>query len=211
MSIAQESNTDKVPGDLQVGNKGSLEDHTGHAADMTQWDESEEIVRQAVEQEQQDESKKPAWKKLMNLLMQLRKCCNHPYTLPNAAPVPYLLGDHVIHASAKFIVLEKLIDELVIKQKKKILIFSGFTRMLDMCQDFLALRGGNGELFNHLRLDGATGRARRNLGIRMFNDSKSDYRVMLISTRAGGLGINLATASDVVMLDQDWNPQIMLQ
>ena len=52
---------------------------------------------------------------------------------------------------------------------------------------------------------------RRNLGIRMFNREESDYRVMLISTRAGGLGINLATASDVVMLDQDWNPQIMLQ
>ena len=53
--------------------------------------------------------------------------------------------------------------------------------------------------------------ARRNLGIRMFNCEDSEYRIMLISTRAGGLGVNLATASDVVMLDQDWNPQIMLQ
>jgi len=48
------------------------------------------------------------------------------------------------------------------------------------------------------------------LGIRMFNDLSSNYRVMLISTRAGGLGINLATASDVVLLDQDWNPQISM-
>lgn len=82
------------------------------------------------------------------------------------------------------------------------LIFSGFTKMLDVCEDFLGLRGGHGEHFQYLRLDGGTGRARRNLGIRMFNQADSDYLVMLISTRAGGLGINLATASDVIMLDQ---------
>lgn len=132
----------------------------------------------------------------------LRQCCNHPYLLPHAEPVPYYLGDHIIHASGKFIVLEKIINELVIKQGKKVLIFSGFTRMLDCCEDFLALRGGDGESFKYVRLDGGTGRARRNLGIRMFNDLKSEYKVMLISTRAGGLGINLATASDVIMLDQ---------
>lgn len=87
------------------------------------------------------------------------------------------------------------------KQKKKVLIFSGFTKMLDCCEDFLALRGG-GDQFQYVRLDGGTSRARRNLGIRLFNQENSIYRVMLISTRAGGLGINLATASDVIMLDQ---------
>lgn len=98
------------------------------------------------------------------------------------------MGEHVIHASAKFIVLDKIIDELVVKQKKKVLIFSGFTRMLDCCEDFLQLRGGTGEQFKYVRLDGSTCRARRNLGIRMFNQEESEYRVMLISTRAGGLG-----------------------
>lgn len=98
--------------------------------------------------------------------------------------------------------LDKIVDELVVKQKKKILIFSGFTRMLDCVEDFLALRGGDGKKFKYVRLDGGTARARRNLGIRMFNNVESNYRVMLISTRAGGLGINLATASDVIMLDQ---------
>lgn len=73
--------------------------------------------------------------------------------------------------------------------------------MLDCCEDFLALRSG-GNQFQYVRLDGATGRAKRNLGIRLFNQENSVYRVMLISTRAGGLGINLATASDVIMLDQ---------
>lgn len=122
--------------------------------------------------------------------------------MPHAEPDPYYLGDHIIHASAKFILLDKIINELVVRQKKKVLIFSGFTKMLDCCEDFLALRGGNGDQFQYVRLDGATGRARRNLGIRMFNQEHSAYRVMLISTRAGGLGINLATASDVIMLDQ---------
>ena len=148
---------------------------------------------------------------LKKLALRMLQCCNHPYILPNAAPDPYYLGEHIINASAKFILLEKIVRELVIKQKKKILIFSGFTRMLDCCEDLLNMRGGNGELFKYCRLDGQTGRARRNLGIRMFNKSNSEYKVMLISMRAGGLGINLATASDVVILDQDWNPQIMLQ
>ena len=93
----------------------------------------------------------------------------------------------MIHASAKFIVLDKIIEELVVKQQKKVLIFSGFTRMLDCCEDFLQLRGGSGEKFKYVRLDGGTSRARRNLGIRMFNREESEYRVMLISTRAGGL------------------------
>ncbi|KAL8939922.1 MAG: hypothetical protein Q9211_002526 [Gyalolechia sp. 1 TL-2023] len=182
-------------------------DKTGNAA----WQESRNILQKALQQEEQDEGKKSAWRKLMNLLMQLRKVCNHPYLLPHAEPNPYYIGEHVMHASGKFIVLDKLLDELVIKQKKKVLIFSEFTRMLDCCEDFLALRGGNGENFRYLRLEGSTSRARRNLWIRLFNKEASEHRVMLISTRAGGLGINLTAASDVIMMDQNWNPQITLQ
>lgn len=182
-----------------------------------EWKESREILARTIEREKENSgeeggaTRSSSWQKLMNLLMQLRKVCNHPYQIPNAEPQPYILGDHIIRASGKFIVLEKLIAELVIKQRKKILIFSGFTRMLDLVEDFLQLNGGDGTSYRSVRLDGSTGRARRNLGIRMFNDLSSDCRVMLISTRAGGLGINLATASDVVLLDQDWNPQITLQ
>ncbi|KAH0545511.1 hypothetical protein FGG08_000339 [Glutinoglossum americanum] len=175
------------------------------------WEESKLIMAKAIEQEQEGEHNLSAWRKLMNLLMQLRKCCNHPYLLPGAEPNPYINGDHVIQASAKFIVLGKLVDELVVKQKKKILIFSGFTRMLDCCEDLLSLKGGDGELFRYSRLDGGTPRARRNLAIRLFNNEDSEVKVMLISTRAGGLGVNLAAASDVVMIDQDWNPQVMIQ
>lgn len=179
------------------------------------WQETKNILEQTVRREQElsngGEGKKSDWQKLMNLLMQLRKVCNHPYQLSNAEPEPYCTGDHVITASGKFIVLDKLVAELVVKQKKKILVFSGFTKMLDLVEEFLHLRGGDGTSFRSMRIDGSTARARRNLGIRLFNDLDSDYRVMLISTRAGGLGINLASASDVVLLDQDWNPQITLQ
>jgi SWI/SNF-related matrix-associated actin-dependent regulator of chromatin subfamily A member 5 len=179
------------------------------------WKETKAILEQTVQREHEGEKaregKKSDWQKLMNLLMQLRKVCNHPYQILNAEPDPYHTGDHVITASGKFIVLDKLVNELVIKQKKKILVFSGFTKMLDLVEELLSLRGGDGSQFRSMRIDGGTHRARRNLGIRLFNDLNSDYRVMLISTRAGGLGINLATASDVVLLDQDWNPQITLQ
>jgi SWI/SNF-related matrix-associated actin-dependent regulator of chromatin subfamily A member 5 len=180
------------------------------------WQQTKAILEETVQREQKqanlaDGPRRSDWQKLMNLLMQLRKVCNHPYQIGNAEPDPYISGDHVIHASGKFIVLEKLLNELVVKQKKKILIFSGFTKMLDLVEELLFLRGGDGSSYRSVRIDGSTARARRNLGIRMFNDLSSDYRVMLISTRAGGLGINLAAASDVVLLDQDWNPQITLQ
>jgi SWI/SNF-related matrix-associated actin-dependent regulator of chromatin subfamily A member 5 len=192
-----------------------LTENTEIGIGTDQWKESREILARQLQREQEETVgggvNNSAWRKLMNLLMQLRKICNHPYQITNAEPDPYILGDHIITASGKFIVLEKLIENLVIKQKKKILIFSGFTKMLDLVEDFLAVRGGDGSSYRYVRLDGGTARARRNLGIRMFNDVNTDYRVMLISTRAGGLGINLATASDVVMLDQDWNPQITLQ
>ncbi|KAL8983082.1 MAG: hypothetical protein Q9205_002571 [Flavoplaca limonia] len=175
------------------------------------WQESKEIMQRSLDAEQQDDSKSGSWKKLMNLLMQLRNCCNHPYLLPHAAPDPYYVGEHIINASGKFILLDKILKELVVEKRKKILIFSGFTRMLDCVEDLLNLRGVNGNHFKYVRLEGSTSRARRNLNIRLFNQADSQQRVMLISTRAGGLGINLTAASDVVMMDSDWNPQTTLQ
>lgn len=176
------------------------------------WEETTKIMREAIAKEQTDpDANKGAWKKLMNLVMQLRKCCSHPYLLPNVAPNPYYMGDHIIRASGKFILLEKLLKHTVFNQGKKVLIFSGFTRTLDCCEDLLSLISDYGERFKFLRLDGSVGRARRNLDIRLFNQQDSAYKVMLLSTRAGGLGINLTSAQDVIFLDEDWNPQITLQ
>lgn len=178
-----------------------------------EWEETARIMRQSLKREQEDSAttNKSAWQRLMNLVMQLRKCCSHPYLLPGGAPDPYYLGDHVIRASGKFILLEKLLKHTIFEQGKKVLIFSGFTHTLDCCEDLLSLISGHGQKFRHLRLDGGTGRARRNLDIRLFNTEGSEYKVMLLSTRAGGLGINLTSAQDVIFLDEDWNPQITLQ
>lgn len=156
------------------------------------------------------------WKKLMNLVMQLRKVCSHPYLIAGAQPEPYVLDENVRQASGKFIVLDKMIDELVIKQGKKLIIFSGFTSTLDLCEDLLILRGANSlddreRPFKYARLDGGSARAVRNLSMRLFNNAHSEFRVILVSTRAGGLGITLVGASDVVFLDEDWNPQVTLQ
>lgn len=182
--------------------QGDLSDPTAAADDV--WAETKEIMEKAIQDDEAD-TKSSEWRKLMNLVMQLRKVCTHPYILPNAAPDPYYLGEHIKAASGKFIILDKLIEELVVKQKKKLLIFSGFTETLNLCEDLLMMKGANTidhATFRYLRLDGSTARARRNLGIRMFNQKDSEFRVMLISTRAGGLGINLASASNVVFMDQ---------
>lgn len=210
-SLQQEAEEDEKERGLLSKAEDDLSNANGPAEDV--WAESNEIIEKAIQDEEVD-TKSTDWRKLMNLIMQLRKVCNHPYILPNARPSPYYLGEHIKTASGKFIVLDKLISELVLKQRKKILIFAGFTKTLDLCEDLLALLGANAineASFRYLRLDGGTARARRNLGIRMFNDPNSEFRVMLISTRAGGLGINLASASDVVFMDEDWNPQITIQ
>jgi SWI/SNF-related matrix-associated actin-dependent regulator of chromatin subfamily A member 5 len=174
------------------------------------WAESKEIMTNVLTSEDKQRNE---YQKLMMLVLQLRKACTHPYLLPGARPDPYWIGNHVRIASGKFIVLEKILQELVVKQRKKILIFSGWTRTLDMVEELLELMGSTSDpaMVRHLRFDGSTQRARRNLSIRMFNDQGSEFKIMLISTRAGGLGVNLTSATDVIFMDEDWNPQVTLQ
>jgi SWI/SNF-related matrix-associated actin-dependent regulator of chromatin subfamily A member 5 len=164
-----------------------------------------------TETQNEPKGKKTEWQRLLNLVMQLRKCCTHPYLIPDAAPNPNFIGEHVAQASGKFMALEKIIKELVMNQKKKILIFSNFTGVLDWTEDLLTHLSQHGTKFKHLRLDGQTKRARRNLHIRLFQDVESEFKVMLISTKAGGLGLNLTAATEAVFLDEDWNPQVDLQ
>lgn len=141
----------------------------------------------------------------MNLLMQLQKVCDHPYLLPNAEPEPYGIGEHLVVSSSKLMLLDKLLADILPKGER-VLIFSQWTNMLDLIEDFMALRR-----IRYARLDGSTSQARCTLNIKLFQQEHSPYQIFLISTKAGGLGINLTKASTVVLFDSDWNPQNDLQ
>jgi hypothetical protein len=91
------------------------------------------------------------------------------------------------------------------------IIFSNFTKVLDWTHDLLTLISEDGAKFHTLRLDGNVVRAKRNLYVRLFQRDDQPYKVFLISTKAGGIGLNLTAATDVVFMDEDWNPQVDLQ
>ncbi|KAK2646397.1 hypothetical protein Ddye_021592 [Dipteronia dyeriana] len=145
-------------------------------------------------------------KRLLNIAMQLRKCCNHPYLFQGAEPgPPYTTGDHLITNAGKMVLLDKLLPKLK-ERDSRVLIFSQMTRLLDILEDYLMFRG-----YLYCRIDGNTGGEDRDASIEAFNKPGSEKFVFLLSTRAGGLGINLATADVVILYDSDWNPQVDLQ
>lgn len=144
--------------------------------------------------------------RLLNVAMQLRKVCNHPYLFDGVEEgPPFKEGEHLVEKCGKMVVLDKLLTKLK-RNKSRVLIFSQMTRMLDILEDFLDLRG-----YDYCRIDGSTHQEERELEIEAFNAPQSKKFVFLLSTRAGGLGINLATADTVVLFDSDWNPQMDLQ
>ncbi|KAL0735569.1 hypothetical protein Bca4012_011779 [Brassica carinata] len=145
-------------------------------------------------------------KRLLNIAMQLRKCCNHPYLFQGAEPgPPYTTGDHLVTNAGKMILLDKLLPKLK-ERDSRVLIFSQMTRLLDILEDYMMYRG-----YQYCRIDGNTGGDERDASIEAYNKPGSEKFVFLLSTRAGGLGINLATADIVILYDSDWNPQVDLQ
>ncbi|KAK9820501.1 hypothetical protein WJX72_011031 [[Myrmecia] bisecta] len=144
--------------------------------------------------------------RLLNIVMQLRKCCNHPYLFQGAEPgPPYFAGDHLVENSGKMVLLDKLLPKLQ-SRNSRVLIFSQMTRLLDILEDYCIYRG-----FKYCRIDGNTSGEDRENAIEDFNREGSEKFIFLLSTRAGGLGINLYTADIVVLFDSDWNPQMDLQ
>ncbi|KMV65284.1 SNF2-like helicase [Encephalitozoon cuniculi EcunIII-L] len=142
---------------------------------------------------------------LMNVVMQLRKCCNHPYLFPDAEPKPYTNDKHIIENSGKMIVLDKLLASLKAKGSR-VLIFSQMSMMLDILEDYAMFRE-----YEYCRIDGSTSYRDRTEAIDGFNAEGSEKFLFLLTTRAGGLGINLSTADTVILFDSDWNPQMDLQ
>ena len=141
-----------------------------------------------------------------NIIIQLRKVVNHPYLFINQEPEgAEEFGEHIITSSGKMIFVDKLLKKMK-TENNQVLIFSGFTSMLDILEDYCLFRE-----YKYCRLDGNTELDERERHIEEFTKPDSDKFIFLISTRAGGLGLNLMSANIVILYDSDWNPQIDLQ
>ncbi|KAK0608536.1 hypothetical protein LWI29_032098 [Acer saccharum] len=139
-------------------------------------------------------------KSLQNLSMQLRKCCNHPYLF--VGEYNMWRKEEIVRASGKFELLDRLLPKLH-RSGHRVLLFSQMTRLMDILEIYLKLND-----FNFLRLDGSTKTEERGTLLKQFNAPDSPYFMFLLSTRAGGLGLNLQTADTVIIFDSDWNPQM---
>ncbi|KAM9522860.1 chromodomain-helicase-DNA-binding protein 5-like isoform 6-T6 [Salvelinus alpinus] len=148
---------------------------------------------------------------LLNIMMDLKKCCNHPYLFPVAAVEAPVLpngsydGNQLVKSSGKLTLLQKMLRKLK-DEGHRVLIFSQMTKMLDLLEDFLEYEG-----YKYERIDGGVTGGLRQEAIDRFNAPGAQQFCFLLSTRAGGLGINLATADTVIIYDSDWNPHNDIQ
>lgn len=157
--------------------------------------ELEEQHRDKDSTEDETEGERSRWKRLLSLYMQLRKVCNHPFLFSEADPDPGFTDERIIEASGKLTMMDRLLRKLQ-KAGHRVVIFSQFTAVLDIIGDYLDYRG-----FEFSRLDGSTNRVQRQVRINSFNAKNSPVFAFIMSTRAGGLGVNLQTADTVVRRD----------
>jgi SNF2 family DNA or RNA helicase len=172
--------------------------------------------------------------RLTNLAMQLRTCCNHPYLIPGVEQREYdeLLartaaaamagGDEaaaalaagagregtqeayieaLVAASGKLVLLDKLLPKLQ-AGGHKVLIFSQSKMVLELLVEYLTQRR-----YTFDSITGAVTGNKRQRAIDRYQNKESDSFIMLLTTRAGGVGINLTAADTVIIYDSDWNPQ----
>ena len=107
-------------------------------------------------------------------------------------------------ASGKFELLDRILPKLK-ATNHRVLLFCQMTQLMTIMEDYLTWRN-----FSYLRLDGATKSEDRGELLRRFNSKDSEYFLFLLSTRAGGLGLNLQAADTVIIFDSDWNPHQVL-
>ncbi|PWN45604.1 hypothetical protein IE81DRAFT_308721 [Ceraceosorus guamensis] len=147
------------------------------------------------------------------ILSQLRKCCQHPYLIAPTLEIregdrKYVAEEEMnrfVDASGKLAFLRELLPKLKARGHR-VLLFSQFVINLNIVEDFLEDAG-----YKFLRLDGNLGQKQRQKGIDAFNKPDSEYFIYILSTRAGGVGINLATADTVIVFDPDFNPHVDMQ
>ncbi|OBZ91189.1 Chromodomain helicase hrp3 [Choanephora cucurbitarum] len=147
-------------------------------------------------------------KQWLNIAIELKKASNHPFLFPDVetpstSRITQLKG--LIENSGKMVLLDKLLSRLK-ENGHRVLIFSQLVMMLDILSDYMTLRGHPFQ-----RLDGSMKPEDRNKAIEHYNSPGSPDFAFLLSTRAGGMGINLVTADTVIIFDSDWNPQNDLQ
>ena len=147
---------------------------------------------------------------LLNIISDLKKCCNHPFLFESAEEEykgrdETSMIDRLVRTSGKMVLLDKLLTRLK-SAGHRVLLFSQMVHMLDIISDYFRMKG-----WQHQRLDGSTPSQQRHQAMEQFNAEGSADFAFLLSTRAGGLGINLATADTVIIFDSDWNPQNDLQ
>lgn len=145
---------------------------------------------------------------LMNVEVELRKCCNHPFQVVGVEEREVALCKtseerykKMIELSGKMVLMGKLLPKLK-AEGHRVLIFSQFIQTLTLLEELVEHHG-----WGYERLDGSIRGTDRNAAITRFNAEDSDKFVFLLSTRAGGLGINLTSADTVIIFDSDWNPQ----
>uniref|UniRef100_A0A672V9I4 SWI/SNF related BAF chromatin remodeling complex subunit ATPase 2 n=1 Tax=Strigops habroptila TaxID=2489341 RepID=A0A672V9I4_STRHB len=163
---------------------------------------------------EKDKKGKGGAKTLMNTIMQLRKICNHPYMFQHieesfAEHLGYsngvINGAELYRASGKFELLDRILPKLR-ATNHRVLLFCQMTSLMTIMEDYFAFRN-----FLYLRLDGTTKSEDRAALLKKFNEPGSQYFIFLLSTRAGGLGLNLQAADTVIIFDSDWNPHQDLQ
>ena len=140
------------------------------------------------------------------LNIHMRKVVNHPYLLAH----PYdqlesgralIISEDTVQLSGKMRILDQMLKNLIPKGHK-MLIYSQWVRILDLIEDLMELREIEFE-----RIDGKKSLSLREEAIDNFQ-TNTEVKCFLISTRAGGLGLNLIAADTVIIFDSDWNPHV---
>ncbi|KAI5726698.1 hypothetical protein M8J76_007025 [Diaphorina citri] len=147
--------------------------------------------------------------KMTNVTMVLRNIISHPYLINK----PYRIVDgkkemvcdeNIVSSSGKMIVLNQLLHKLK-QTNHKTLVFSTMVKVLNFIEELCVL-----ENYNYYRLHGSIRNEERNDAVQQFNGS-TEWGVFLLSTRAGGQGLNLTAADTCILYDSDWNPQVDIQ
>ena len=152
-----------------------------------------------------DASGKTTFTSMNNVVMQLRKICNHPYLFWQEGNGLTFPSENLYRSSGKFELLDRMLPKLH-ATKHKVLIFTQMTKILDLMEDYLRWRR-----WNFVRLDGATKADERGAVVDSFTNTEADNWIFLLTTRAGGVGLNLQVADTVIIFDSDWNPQMDMQ